>query len=168
MDTQNMVLFQYKDPFPCISIPIIKMRLSEDRIIFIMGIPLLVRPLLYVGTSPSFHRISQCYFANCRILGQDKLLASQVIFFNFYFLNILYFFKYSCTNIFHRCSLYTLYMYHTVRLVTIAIDDRSHHIEGKLETDISLPYLSCQSHVNAERKDTCLIVCTIPETNNGS
>ena len=42
-------------------------------------------------------------------------------------------------------------MYHMLRLVTIAIDDRSHHMEGKLETDISLPYLSCHSHVNAER-----------------
>ena len=30
-------------------------------------------------------------------------------FFGFTFLNILYFFKYSCTNIFHRRSLYTLY-----------------------------------------------------------
>ena len=30
-------------------------------------------------------------------------------FFGFTFLNILYFFKYSCTNIFHRCSLYTFY-----------------------------------------------------------
>ena len=31
-------------------------------------------------------------------------------FFGFNFLNILYFFKYSCTNIFHRRSLYTFYM----------------------------------------------------------
>ena len=30
-------------------------------------------------------------------------------FFGFTFLNILYFFKYSCTDIFHRCSLYTFY-----------------------------------------------------------
>ena len=30
-------------------------------------------------------------------------------FFGFTFLNILYFFKYSCTNIFHRHSLYTFY-----------------------------------------------------------
>ena len=30
-------------------------------------------------------------------------------FFGFTFLIILYFFKYSCTNIFHRCSLYTLH-----------------------------------------------------------
>ena len=30
-------------------------------------------------------------------------------FFGFTFLNILYFFKYSCTNIFHRRSLYTFY-----------------------------------------------------------
>ena len=30
-------------------------------------------------------------------------------FFGFTFLNILYFFKYSCTNIFHRRSLYTLF-----------------------------------------------------------
>ena len=32
-------------------------------------------------------------------------------FFGFTFLNILYFFKYSCTNIFHRRSLYTLYQF---------------------------------------------------------
>ena len=31
-------------------------------------------------------------------------------FFGFTFLNILYFFKYSCTNIFHRHSLYTFYL----------------------------------------------------------
>ena len=30
-------------------------------------------------------------------------------FFGFTFFNILYFFKYSCTNIFHRHSLYTFY-----------------------------------------------------------
>ena len=30
-------------------------------------------------------------------------------FFGFTFLNIIYFFKYSCTNIFHRRSLYTFY-----------------------------------------------------------
>ena len=30
-------------------------------------------------------------------------------FFSFTFLNILYFFKYSCTSIFHRRSLYTFY-----------------------------------------------------------
>ena len=30
-------------------------------------------------------------------------------FFGFTFLNILYFFKYSCTNIFHKGSLYTFY-----------------------------------------------------------
>ena len=30
-------------------------------------------------------------------------------FFGFTFLNILYFFKYTCTNIFHRRSLYTFY-----------------------------------------------------------
>ena len=34
-------------------------------------------------------------------------------FFGFTFLNILYFFKYSCTNIFHRRSLYTFYFYWT-------------------------------------------------------
>ena len=33
-------------------------------------------------------------------------------FFGFTFLNILYFFKYSCTNIFHRRSLYTFYGVH--------------------------------------------------------
>ena len=33
-------------------------------------------------------------------------------FFGFTFLNILYFFKYSCTNIFHRRSIYTFYSYY--------------------------------------------------------
>ena len=40
-------------------------------------------------------------------------------FFSFTFLNILYFFKYSCTKIFHRCSLYTFYsntMHHIIKL----------------------------------------------------
>ena len=32
-------------------------------------------------------------------------------FFGFTFLNILYVFKYSCTSIFHRSSLYTFYLY---------------------------------------------------------
>ena len=37
-------------------------------------------------------------------------------FFGFTFLNILYFFKYSCTNIFHRCSLYTFYQRQNIKL----------------------------------------------------
>ena len=40
-------------------------------------------------------------------------------FFGFTFLNILYFFKYSCTNIFHRRNLYTFYW----------LDGRRHDIE---------------------------------------
>ena len=36
-------------------------------------------------------------------------------FFGFTFLNILYFFKYSCSNIFHRRSLYTFYFKDTAR-----------------------------------------------------
>ena len=38
------------------------------------------------------------------------VLIHQIIFRFYLFNNILYFFKYSCTNIFHRRSLYTLYM----------------------------------------------------------
>ena len=45
-----------------------------------------------------------------------------------YFLNILYFFKYSCTNIFHRRSLFTFYFYcnlkhkmNCVQILTIAL-----------------------------------------------
>ena len=38
------------------------------------------------------------------------VLIHHIIFWLYlYFLNIHYFFKYSCTNIFHRCSLYTFY-----------------------------------------------------------
>ena len=45
------------------------------------------------------------------VLWQVQLFMSWYIrsFFGFTFLNILYFFKYSCTNIFHRRSLYTVY-----------------------------------------------------------
>ena len=39
-------------------------------------------------------------------------------FFGFTFLNILYFFKYSCTNIFHRRSLYTFYKQATTQMLT--------------------------------------------------
>ena len=39
------------------------------------------------------------------------VLIHHIIFWLYlYFLNILYFFKYSCTNIFHRCSLCTFYL----------------------------------------------------------
>ena len=37
-------------------------------------------------------------------------------FFGLTFLNVLYFFKYSCTNIFHRHSLYTFYFYGMLRI----------------------------------------------------
>ena len=40
-------------------------------------------------------------------------------FFGFTFLNILYFFKCSCTNIFHRRSLYTFYMLYNIYTHTI-------------------------------------------------
>ena len=41
------------------------------------------------------------------------VLIHHIIFWLYlYFLNILYFFKYSCTNIFHRRSLYTFYSMH--------------------------------------------------------
>ena len=45
------------------------------------------------------------YFDICNYICLDK----SDHFFGFTFLNILYFFKYSCTNIFHRRSLYTFY-----------------------------------------------------------
>ena len=41
-------------------------------------------------------------------------------FFGFTFLNILYFFKYSCTNIFHRRSRYTFYFYDS-RKISLSI-----------------------------------------------
>ena len=37
-------------------------------------------------------------------------MSWYIKFFGFTFLNILYFFKYSCTNILHRSSLYTFYL----------------------------------------------------------
>ena len=40
-------------------------------------------------------------------------------FFGFTFLNIPYFFKYSCTNIFHRRSPYTFYVYVAIFLIGI-------------------------------------------------
>ena len=41
------------------------------------------------------------------------VLIHHIIFWLYlYFLNILYFFKYSCTNIFHRRSLYTFYWWY--------------------------------------------------------
>ena len=39
------------------------------------------------------------------------------IYIYLYFLNILYFFNYSCTNIFHRRSLYTFYIYTSWRVL---------------------------------------------------
>ena len=43
---------QYKDDFPGMGISIMKIRLSSDRLIFIIGIPILVRRHLYNETVP--------------------------------------------------------------------------------------------------------------------
>ena len=45
-------------------------------------------------------------------------------FFGFTFLYILYFFKYSCTNIFHRRSLYTFYFYKHILYTGILAEDQ--------------------------------------------
>ena len=71
--------------------------------------------LLHVG--PSFgnwilnNMDNQSYFF---VFWHMQLYMSWYIrsFFRFTFLDILYFFKYSCTNIFHRRSLYTFYHEH--------------------------------------------------------
>ena len=47
------------------------------------------------------------YFGKCNYICLD---TSYQFWLYLYFLNILYFFKYSCTNIFHRRSLCTFYM----------------------------------------------------------
>ena len=47
------------------------------------------------------------YFDICNFICLD---TSHHFWLNLYFLNILYFFKYSCTNIFHRRSLCTIYV----------------------------------------------------------
>ena len=46
-------------------------------------------------------------------------------FFCFTFLNILFFFKYSCTNIFHRRSLHTFYSNRTIKISLFAHDCQS-------------------------------------------
>ena len=46
------------------------------------------------------------YFDICNYICLD---TSYHFWLYLYFLNILYFFKYCCTNIFHRCSLCTFY-----------------------------------------------------------
>ena len=62
--------------------------------------------LVYLGLSEAafVFEIARCYFSM-------QLYMTWYIrsFFGFTFLNIFCFFKYSCTNIFHRRSLYTFY-----------------------------------------------------------
>ena len=60
----------------------------------------------------TYWTINQYFF----VFWHMQLYMSWYIrsFFGFTFLNILYFFKYSCTNIFHRRSHYTLYFYHQI------------------------------------------------------
>ena len=58
-------------------------------------------------------------------------------FFGFTFLNILYFFKYSCTNIFHRRSLYTFYSIR-MRVRCIFVCDGNKRIYQSLTTTLSL------------------------------
>ena len=48
---------QYKDCLLGYGISIIKIRLSWDRLIFMVGIPILVRRHLYAETGPWFHKI---------------------------------------------------------------------------------------------------------------
>ena len=51
-------------------------------------------------------------------------------FFGFTFLNILYFFKYSCTNIFHRRSLYTFYWKYNSKLTHCVIYNTHIYMHG--------------------------------------
>ena len=44
-----------KTVFPNYDIPMLKIRRSRDRLIFNMGIPILVRRHLYIETAPRFH-----------------------------------------------------------------------------------------------------------------
>ena len=63
------------------------------------------------------------------------------LFFGFTFLNILYFFKYSCTNIFHRRSLYTFYVYSCHPFV---LTDCSPDCLGRLHLQIGNHQMSVQ------------------------
>ena len=55
------------------------------------------------------------------------VLIHHIIFWLYlYFLNILYFFKYSCTNIFHRCSLCTFYSNRPVSYIPQCTSPISH------------------------------------------
>ena len=52
------------------------------------------------------------------------ILIHHIIFWLYlYFLNILYFFKYSCTNIFHRHSLHTIY-YKLINIIQLSGESR--------------------------------------------
>ena len=59
--------FNINTVFPGMGIPMVKKRRSRDRLIFIMGIFILVRPHLYIGTGPGWNfpfrrqRVRYCF-----------------------------------------------------------------------------------------------------------
>ena len=50
-ENQDLVSIQ-RPSFSCMGIPMLKIRRSRDRLIFNMGIPILVRRHLYIETAP--------------------------------------------------------------------------------------------------------------------
>ena len=61
------------------------------------------------------------------------VLIHHIIFWLYpYFLNILYFFKYSCTNIFHRHSLCTFYCYAQLIRLKMVISGKYSHIHADI------------------------------------
>ena len=63
-------------------------------------------------------------------------------FFGFTFLNILYFFKYSCTNIFDRRSLYTFYSKNGTAKIPMNFLELGNSINGEHQVS----WISVQSH----------------------
>ena len=64
------------------------------------------------------------------------ILIHHIIFWlYFYFLNILYFFKYSCTNIFHRHSLCTFYYDNDNDINNNSYDDDDYYDDDDVDDD---------------------------------
>ena len=89
----------------------------------------LFRFMLLRPPTLTIHHLNESYFF---VFWHMQLYMSWYIrsFFGFTFLNILYFFKYTCTNISHRRSLYTFYL-------------KSLHAKNNLQYPQRLPTVCC-------------------------
>ena len=69
-------------PDTCIGIPMLRIRQSWDRLIFNMGIPILVRQHLYIETAPWFLETTQQYGMYCLVHQgtgvRDKSRVSEI------------------------------------------------------------------------------------------